>query len=79
MVTIHRAHGYRFVIFANDHSPPHIHVFGNGGEARIVFDDASETRLDWFVGIGAGDLRRILLEAIRERSRMIAEWRKLHG
>jgi uncharacterized protein DUF2442/uncharacterized protein DUF4160 len=31
MVTVHRAYGFRFVIFANDHSPPHVHVFGQGG------------------------------------------------
>lgn len=78
MVTIRRAYGYRFVIFANDHSPPHVHVFGQGGEARIIFGEAGVTRLDWFVGIGAGDLRRILDEAVRERENMIRAWRKLH-
>lgn len=78
MVTIHRAYGYRFVIFANDHSPPHIHVFGHGGEARIVFDEAGQTRVDWFVGIGTAEVRRILAEAVRDRAKMMAAWRKLH-
>ena len=30
MVTIHRAHGLRIVIFTDDHDRPHVHVFGNG-------------------------------------------------
>jgi len=30
MVTIHRAHGMRFVIYTHDHEPPHVHVLGNG-------------------------------------------------
>ena len=34
MVTGHRAHGLRVVIFVNDHEPAHVHVFGDG-EAKI--------------------------------------------
>ena len=34
MVTVHRAHGLRVVIFVNDHEPAHVHVFGDG-EAKI--------------------------------------------
>ena len=30
MVTIHRAHGLRIVIFTDDHEPAHVHVFGDG-------------------------------------------------
>jgi hypothetical protein len=39
MVTVHRAHGFQFAIFVNDHSPPHVHVFGKGGEAKISWKD----------------------------------------
>ena len=35
MVTVHHAFGFRFVMFVNDHDPPHAHVFGQGGEAKI--------------------------------------------
>ncbi len=35
MVTVLRAHGLRVVIYANDHRPAHVHVFGDG-EAKIV-------------------------------------------
>lgn len=79
MVTVHRAHGYRFVMFTNDHSPPHVHVFGHGGEAKIVLDDPEGPRLDWVVGIGRGDMRRLMLEAERERVRLLEMWNTIHG
>ena len=50
MVTVHHAFGFRFVIFPNDHSPPHIHVFGQGGEAKIVLEGPDGIELDWVVG-----------------------------
>ena len=34
MVTVLRAQGLRVVIFANDHQPAHVHIFGDG-EAKI--------------------------------------------
>jgi Domain of unknown function (DUF4160) len=78
MVTVHRAHGFRFVIFPNDHSPPHVHVFGQGGEAKIVLDGPGGVRLDWVAGIGRGDLRRVVQEVQRERERLIAMWKRIH-
>jgi hypothetical protein len=78
MVTVHRAHGFRFVIFSNDHSPAHVHVFGQGGEAKIILEGQGGIRLDWFVGISRADLRRVLQEVQRERERLIAMWRRIH-
>ena len=75
---MHRAHGYRFVIFVNDHSPPHVHVFGAGGEARIVLSNPERPELEWVIGIGRADVRRIMQEARRHRSRLLAAWRRIH-
>jgi hypothetical protein len=72
MITVHRAHGFRFVIFPNDHSPPHIHAIGHGGEAKIILDGQGTVRLDWVVGIGRSDLARMMQEAERESERLIA-------
>jgi hypothetical protein len=76
---VHRAYGFRFVIFANDHSPPHVHLFGHGGEAKIVLEGPDGVGLDWWVGISPGDLRKLVAETRRERSRLIEIWRKIHG
>lgn len=79
MVTVHRLFGFRFVIFTNDHGPPHVHVFGPDGEARITLEGPDGLALDWVAGIGRSELRRIMQEVQRERSRLIAEWRRIHG
>ena len=78
MVTVHRAYGFRFVIFSNDHGPAHVHVFGQGGEAKVVLEGAGGIRLDGAAGISRGDLRRIIQEARRERARLIAMWKQIH-
>ena len=79
MVTVHRAFGYRFVIFLNDHSPPHVHVVGHGGEAKITLAGPEGFRLDWVVDISRADLRRIMAEAQRQHDHLLAEWRRIHG
>lgn len=79
MVTVHRAFGFRYVIFVNDHGPPHVHVAGHGGEARITLAGPGGLSLDWSAGIDAGDLRRLMQEALRERPRLMAEWERIHG
>ncbi len=77
-MTVHRAYGFRFVIFSNDHSPAHVHVFGQGGEAKIILEGAGGIRLDWAAGISRGDVRKLMQEVPRERERLIAMWRTIH-
>jgi hypothetical protein len=79
MVTVHRAHGFRFVMFTNDHAPPHVHVFGQGGEAKIVLEAGGGVSLDWTAGIRRQDLRRLLDEAERMHGVLTSEWRRIHG
>ena len=79
MVTVHRAFGFRFVIFTNDHSPPHIHVFGAGGEARIAWESPEGLVLDWVIGIGQADMRRIMQEVERMQLPFLAKWKNIHG
>jgi Domain of unknown function (DUF4160) len=63
---------------ATVHGPPHVHVFGQGGEAKISLEDAGP-KLGWVAGISRSDIRRILREARRERARLIEMWRQIHG
>jgi hypothetical protein len=35
MPTVMRMQGFRFVIWPDDHEPPHVHVFKAGGEVVI--------------------------------------------
>lgn len=79
MVTVHRAFGFRFVIFANDHAPPHVHMFGNGGEAKMELADDGTVSVTWSVGISRADLRRLMTEARARHRALFAAWKKLHG
>ncbi len=79
MVTIHRAYGFRFVIFMNGHSPPHIHVFGQGGEAKIELMDDGGVKPDWTSGISRADLRRLLVEARDNHEIFLAAWSRING
>lgn len=53
MVTIHRAHGLRIVIFTDDHEPAHVHVFGNGHAKINLIGPDSGPELVW-----AEDMKR---------------------
>jgi hypothetical protein len=79
MSTAHRAYGFRFMILVNEHGPEHVHVFGNGGEAKIFLDDPAGPRLDRVVGISRNDMRKLMKEADRERGKLLKAWSKIHG
>lgn len=79
MVTVLRAQGLRFVIFADDHRPAHVHVFGDG-EAKINLigpDDGPE--LVWSVGLSRADIRRAYRLVVERRSELLERWREIHG
>ncbi|HEV2303469.1 MAG TPA: DUF4160 domain-containing protein [Stellaceae bacterium] len=38
MPTVVRFHGWRVVVYPNDHRPAHVHVFGGGGEAVFILN-----------------------------------------
>jgi len=63
MVTVHHAFGFRFVMFVNDHDPPHVHVFGHGAEAKIDLLANGAAVLTWVRGMSRADQRRSLAEA----------------
>lgn len=79
MVTVHRAHGLRFVIFANDHVPAHIHVFGDG-EARIdIAGAAGEPALVWSDGLSRAELRKAMREVADRQDMLLRRWKDIHG
>ena len=67
------------MIFSNDHEPKHVHVFGQGGEAKINLIGREGVKADRVAGIGRADLRRIIAEAQEHREALIAAWEKVHG
>jgi hypothetical protein len=79
MPTVHRAGSLRFVVFVDDHGPPHVHIFADGGEAKLLLG-APDGRpsLVWARGMDRASLRRAMLETLARRAKLLAAWRRVH-
>lgn len=79
MVTAVRSGGLRIVIYANDHEPAHVHVFGDG-EAKINLVGADGgAELVWAVGMSCADVRRAMKLIVKTRDALLAKWEEIHG
>ncbi len=79
MVVVHRAHGFRFVIYTLDHEPAHVHVTG-AGQAKInLLGPLGRPELVFSAGIGRADMRRLMEEATERRDDFLREWERIHG
>ncbi len=80
MPTVHRAGNLRFVVFLDDHGPPHVHVFAPGGEAKLLLGEADgRPVLDWARGMDRGSLRWAMTETLAHRGKLLLAWHRLHG
>ncbi len=79
MVTVLRIEGFRIVIFANDHEPAHVHVFGDG-EAKInLLGEAGDVGLVWAVGLTRADIRRAKAIVAENRDLLLQRWNDIRG
>jgi Domain of unknown function (DUF4160) len=80
MPTVHRAGNLRFVVFLDDHGPPHVHVFAAGGEAKLLLGAlGGRPSLVWARGLDRASLRRAMIETLARRGKLFAAWRRVHG
>jgi hypothetical protein len=71
-VTVLRAQGLRVVIYANDHDPARVHVFGDG-EAKInLLGDGDSPMLIWADGMSCGEVRQALRIVTEEQAALLA-------
>ncbi len=79
MVVIHRAHGFRFVIYRADHDPAHVHITG-AGQAKInLYGPNDRPHLVYVVGIKKSDMRRLMSDVEERRDVFLREWELIHG
>ncbi len=79
MVTVHRAHGLRVVIFVDDHAPAHVHVFGDG-EAKINLLGADGVpEMLSAAGMSRADLRRAMRIVKEQQAYLLERWSEIHG
>jgi hypothetical protein len=79
MVVVHRAYGFRFVIYTLDHEPAHVHITG-AGHARInLLGPAGTPELVSSIGIKRSDMRRLFAKVVERRDDFLKEWDRIHG
>jgi hypothetical protein len=79
MVVVHRAYGFRFVIYTFDHEPAHVHITG-AGQAKInLFGSHDAPEVVYYAGIKRADMRRLMIEVVRHRAHFVTEWERIHG
>ena len=79
MVVVHRAYGFRFVIYTLDHEPAHVHITG-AGQAKInLLGTDGRPEIVFSIGIKRTDMRRLMAEAIARRDDFLGEWERIHG
>lgn len=78
MPEIFRALGLVFSILSDDHSPPHVHVFGSGWMAKISLSNPPD--LIFVVGRPTKpEIRKALRQVRSNLPRLTEEWEKIHG
>lgn len=79
MVSVFRAQGLRIQIYADDHEPAHVHVFGDG-RLKIDLGGADEApRATWSRGMKTGDIRRAMQIVVEQKAFLIEKWSEIHG
>ena len=79
MVVVHRAYGFRFVIYTADHEPAHVHITG-AGQAKInLLGPDGDPEIVFSVGVKRSDLRRLVAEVRERRNHFLEEWERIHS
>ena len=79
MVVIHRAVGFRFVIYTSDHEPAHVHITGPGQAKINLAGRDGKPEAVYSIGIKRADMRRLLIEVAERRSEFLEVWKRIHG
>ncbi len=80
MPTIFCQNGYRFFFYSNEGNPRepiHVHVAKGGGEAKIWLEP--ELRVERSHGLGAGELRYVLMVVSARRAQIERTWHGYFG
>ena len=79
MVVVHRAHGFRFVVYTDDHEPAHVHIVGSGLATVHLPGPDGQPEVVEVRGIKRPDMRRLYAEIVERRDEVLAEWERIHG
>jgi hypothetical protein len=75
MPTVLRVDGFTFGFYANDHEPPHVHVFKGGSECKIVLSTLDI--VNW--GMKPADLARAAAIVQEHADELLVAWVRFHA
>lgn len=79
MPTILRSNGFQFVIYPNDHEPPHVHIFRSGTELIIELGvDRAEPMIRDVYRMGSRDIALALAITRANNDMFLARWREVY-
>mgnify|MGYP000432087216 CR=1 FL=1 len=79
MSTVLRGSGFRVVIYANDHNPAHVHVFGSG-EAKVnLMGTDGRPQLIWAFGMKVAEVRKAMHLVDDHQVLLLEAWDRIHG
>ena len=76
MPTVLRQDGFEFVIYPNDHTPMHVHVFKSDGEVKINLLPVTVVE-SW--NMKKSNARKAKRIAVEHQNFLIEKWREIHG
>ena len=76
MPTVLRQDGFEFVIYTNDHTPMHVHVFKGDDEVKINLLPVTVVE-SW--NMKKSDARKAKQITIKQQDFLIEMWREIHG
>jgi hypothetical protein len=80
MPTVLRVDGLRIVIWPNDHTPPHVHVFSAEAEATIELgEEGRHPKLRENLRMKPAVLTTALQAVFDHQEMLMQKWREIHG
>ncbi len=78
MPEIFRAFGFTFYFFSREHAPIHVHILGNDGSAKFVWNGKSFVLTESY-NIKTNDLKKISGMIEENKDIIVKHWNKYFG
>jgi len=80
MPTILFVNGFQFIIWPDDHEPPHVHVFKGDGEAKVSLGNGEQPpAFVTIYGLSRREAKFIWRVVAEHQDELLAAWEKIHG
>jgi hypothetical protein len=80
MPTILFINGFQFIIWPDDHEPPHVHVFKGDGEAKIQIGNSEQApAFVTIYGLTKREAKFIWSIVAEHQEKLLDAWEKIHG